>query len=500
MAYRIVSETNACTFLWNIQNFPFWLRKGERIISPTFIDNALENTKWSLRVYPMGEKYENFVSLFLHRESDCCGPDTIETNYHLAFLDEDGSFLTEKSNREGTFMKGTSKGFQKFEERERLIVTEKESFLSGDTLRVQCSIRKKDVSCDSQEMPQYLTALTVFKVNRVSFIWRIEKFSFHKSGLRNNVKDNLIEFHLLLNNGRDFEKKITIDVISLDKSIKYFSFKTSIMDSEGKKEDCGKYEYFVEDLKKGILSAPLFTKKLEENKNQYLPNNVLSLFCEYDSTDGNVLYELLTDGRISPNRMNVAVKNSKEHVEKEKPQDMPVLVDDLKSMYNNRIFCDTELRTPTQAFQAHKSILSARSPVFMSMFTNDMKERNSGHIDITDLEEVTVRQMLVYLYTDSLEEMQLESACKLYMAADKYDILSMKRRCSSFMKENLCPNKACEILELADLYQDDDLKNSVQDYILEHDREVFGSREWKNFMDCNSKLAANVMYRKIFPS
>ncbi|GBM91380.1 hypothetical protein AVEN_42347-1 [Araneus ventricosus] len=55
---------------------------------------------------------------------------------------------------------------------------------------------------------------------------------------------------------------------------------------------------------------------------------------------------------------------------------------------------------------------------------------------------------------------------QLYVASDKYDILSMKRRCSSFLKENLCPTKACDVLELADLHQDDDLKSSVQDYIL----------------------------------
>ncbi|GBM91381.1 hypothetical protein AVEN_42348-1 [Araneus ventricosus] len=170
-------------------------------------------------------------------------------------------------------------------------------------------------------MSQYLTALTVFKVNLVSFVWRIEKLSFHKPGLRNKVKDNLTEFHLVLNDGLDFEKRITIDIISLDKNIKYFSLKTSIIDSEGEKEDCGNYEYFADALKKGILSAPLFTKKLLENKSRYLPNDVLSLVCEYGSTDGTVSYELFTDGIIYPNITNVIVKNSREHcVEKEKPQ------------------------------------------------------------------------------------------------------------------------------------------------------------------------------------
>ncbi|KAF8796454.1 TD and POZ domain-containing protein 1 [Argiope bruennichi] len=128
-----------------------------------------------------------------------------------------------------------------------------------------------------------------------------------------------------------------------------------------------------------------------------------------------------------------------------------------------------------------------------------MKEKNSGHVDITDLEDDTVQRMLEYMYTDSLADMQLEGACKLYAAADKYQILSMKKRCSSFLKESLCPNKVYDVLVLADLHQDDDLKNDVQDYIIEHDREVFGSAEWKTFMDTNPKLAAAVMYQKVFP-
>ncbi|GBN92532.1 Speckle-type POZ protein B [Araneus ventricosus] len=163
-------------------------------------------------------------------------------------------------------------------------------------------------------------------------------------------------------------------------------------------------------------------------------------------------------------------------------------------MYTDGIFSDTKLHTSSQTFPVHRGILSARSPVFSRMFSHDMKEKNSGHVHITDLQNDTVHQMLLYIYTD----LQFESASKLYVAADKYEILSLKSRCSSFLKDNVCPTKACDVLILADLHQDEDLKSFVQGYILEHD-DVFSLQEWKHLMENNLKLAADIMYRKIHP-
>ncbi|KAF8787836.1 Speckle-type POZ protein like [Argiope bruennichi] len=231
---------------------------------------------------------------------------------------------------------------------------------------------------------------------------------------------------------------------------------------------------------------------LLENKSRYLPNDELLLHCEYVSSNGTVSFEFCSYGIIFSNAKTVVVK-------KEPIQQMPDLVSELKAAYNDGIHSDMELRTSTKSYPVHKFILSARSPVFKRMFSSDMKEKNCGHVDVTDLEDDTVHQMLQYLYTDTLEDLKLENAYKLYTAADKYQIMSLRSKCSSFLKDNLIPDKACAFMVLADLHSDDDLRRVVQDYILKHDQEVFGSQEWKHFMDTNPKLAADVMFRKVFP-
>ncbi|GFS45248.1 TD and POZ domain-containing protein 3 [Nephila pilipes] len=103
--------------------------------------------------------------------------------------------------------------------------------------------------------------------------------------------------------------------------------------------------------------------------------------------------------------------------------------------------------------------------------------------------------MLHYVYTDTIEGLHWETALKLYRAADKYEILSLKDKCCCFLKDNVRSNNVCEMLLLADLHQDKVLKRTAQDYVLEHTADVMKSREWKKLMETNVTLAAETMYR-----
>ncbi|KAF8787839.1 TD and POZ domain-containing protein 1 [Argiope bruennichi] len=493
MAAKSDEETNGCVFLWKIENIShWWVKKESRIISPAFIADAIDGTKWTLWLYP---NCNDNIHLYLHREEDCCGPNIVDVKYQLRILSKDDSSVNVLS--ESIKFPERTISCSIIALRETVFVAKREAFISEDTLTIQCMIWKKS---KIPVKPNHLSARTVFKVNRRSFSWKIAEFSTLKPGVKTKFKDDFIDFDLVLNEGLECGKTLNIDGVLLDKSVKYFLFKTCIIDSEGKKTDSGTHEYFESDLKRGISSTLLFVEKLLEDKHRNLPNDVLSLECEYVSSNGTVLYEVCGCGIISPKTTNVTIEKGNEHrVGKEKNEHPPALVIDMKSMYKDGIFSDMVLRTSTQSFPVHKSILSARSPVFRRMFSSDMKEKNSRHVDITDIDDDTVHRMLLYIYTDSLENLLYESASKLYTAADKYEILSLRNRCSSFLKDSLCLNKACDILVLADLHHDDDLKIAVQDYILKYDKEVFGSKEWKHIMGTNPVLAADTMYRKYFP-
>ncbi|KAF8787857.1 TD and POZ domain-containing protein 5 [Argiope bruennichi] len=466
-----------------------WMSRSKQLESPKFTADALQGTKWSLWLFLIDGyyvDYGDYVGIYLLRENNCCGKETIEVNYEIAILDKNGSFLRVE-NRKDSFSKYDIRGFPRYVTRKEVFFTKRESFLPEETLTVQCKLWNKE---GKPVNSKHFYARTIFSENRKYFIWQIDAFSTVEPGLRKKFKDNLFNFDLVLNG--NLSKKLDIDFISCHDNIKYIAINTYILDSTDIKENQGNKYYFVDDLKEGgLFPVFLFTNELISKRELYLPNDVLSLEIRF-------IYWTIDHFGCNDESGNLANKDFDLNDGEEKSEKMAVLIDDLKSMFSDAILSDTELRTSTKSFPAHKNILSARSPVFRKMFGNDMKEKNSGHVDIIDFEDDTLHRMLLYIYTDSLEDLQFESAMKLYAAADKYEILSLRNKCSTFLKDSLCPNRACDVLILADMHHDDDLKSSVQSYILVHD-EVFSSLEWKHLMDSNVKLAADIMYRKINP-
>lgn len=176
--------------------------------------------------------------------------------------------------------------------------------------------------------------------------------------------------------------------------------------------------------------------------------------------------------------------------------DLPIWKKDVNSLLQDNVLCDVKLYKIKKHSPVHWFILSARSPVFRAMYQNDMKAKAKGRIDINDLKPDTVRRMILYMYTDSLEELQWETASDLYTAAQKYQIMTLKYKCSSFLKRNLSLTNACEVLLLDDLHQDDELKSTVQDFILKNDKSFINSSEWNLLMEANLNLAAETMLLK----
>ncbi|CAL1291019.1 unnamed protein product [Larinioides sclopetarius] len=180
---------------------------------------------------------------------------------------------------------------------------------------------------------------------------------------------------------------------------------------------------------------------------QFLSNDTLTLTCEFAfSTD--IEYDSEFDN-LAP-------------LDKNQPHKFPSALEDMTCLYKGDILCDKKLRSETETFNVHKSILSARSLVFKSMFTTDIKEKEIEYVLIEDLDANNVRQMLLFLYSDNLEDLKLESARNLLCAADKYNIIALKHRCACFLKKNLQQSHCCELLLLTDSHQDAELKKAVQ--------------------------------------
>lgn len=130
----------------------------------------------------------------------------------------------------------------------------------------------------------------------------------------------------------------------------------------------------------------------------------------------------------------------------ERSKDLNILSDNLKDLYLKGLHCDMTFQVGEQEFQAHKSILASRSPIFEDMMHI---KTESGKVDIADCEPDVFHQFLLYLYSGKAETLTAVSALSLYTLADNYKVDALKANCVHHLKETLSVDTFCEVIELA---------------------------------------------------
>ncbi|GIY97695.1 speckle-type POZ protein [Caerostris extrusa] len=504
MKGKSTDKKKCVTFTWMIENASYCYQNPlEGIRSPSFYINWLGKSKWHLSFYPRGRQSENYIDLVLYREEDpgknyCL----IDTDFEISLLAADFSIL-KLSKEKKSFYANRGFGFSNFERRQTIFVDEKSNFLPKDTLTARCRIWtpggniKKNI--------EYV-ARTRIGVEWRSFVWTIPDFSRLQSSKKKTfyIKaesdgNEMISVNAFLSQKLNCEELIRFECTCRDSSAKVTDIKLILLDATGKSIECIRDEFWFDDACEcKPFPFAVQKSKLLADQNLYLPGDVLTIQCECTITTGIVMekIEKLNFGKSDDAQATPIGDFSADHEERLSPSTR-ILKEDFKFLYSDGFLSDVILKTETATFPAHKIILASRSSVFKAMFSSDMRETREDSVDIEDISDYTLQRMLKYLYTADVEGLQWESAIDLYKAADKYEILSLKKQCSSFLKFNLTQTKACEILLLSDLHMDDDLKIHAQNFILIYDKDIFYSEDWNRIMETNPKLAAYTMRLKI---
>ncbi|GBL76120.1 TD and POZ domain-containing protein 1 [Araneus ventricosus] len=484
------------TFTWTVENISYcWLKAPEYFESPTFVINAPQESEYSLQLHPRGHQKDNYIGFYLMKKGN---RPPVRIDCEIAFLAKDGSVLASTEYTNCTICAGNGD----FKERTDVFVANRSAYLPEDKLTARCRIWKSDGDMTEDV---HLFARTRICIKKDTFLWDIQNFSSLHSEQKctyqiKSVVDNemLMTLDLSLKNPYTDEDSITIQLVSKNGKIKYFVLHLMPLNGFGSADKGIRKEFlFCENKKSKLFTLPFSKKNLMANKNICLPNDVLSLQCECTFSTGVVIEEIesvihgKTKYNFSTSEMDKICLDYKNALS----VSQRILSENLRSLFKDNILSDIKVKTSSETFQAHKSILSARSPVFKAMFSNNMKEKYNKSVDIEDMDSDTVHKMLQYIYTAEIKDLQFEGAYELYRASDQYEILALRDECSAYLKSNLKPNNACEVLILADLHQDEDLKTSVQDFIFNHD--IINSEEWKQLMKTNVKLAADTMHLQI---
>lgn len=105
--------------------------------------------------------------------------------------------------------------------------------------------------------------------------------------------------------------------------------------------------------------------------------------------------------------------------------------------------------TDGKVFKCHKSVLSDRSPVFESMFNNEMEENRTSIVKIEDIDSSTMKLFLRFLYR--LEVKESKTTVDLTYAAEKYLVKDLKKKCVKNLFWFLCEKNAFETLRVAEM-------------------------------------------------
>ncbi|KAF9611263.1 hypothetical protein IFM89_028333 [Coptis chinensis] len=137
--------------------------------------------------------------------------------------------------------------------------------------------------------------------------------------------------------------------------------------------------------------------------------------------------------------------------------------------------------SPNGTLRAHKSLLSASSPVFQSMFSHNLKEKESSTIDIDDMSLESCTTLLSYIYGTIKQADFWKHRLALLGAANKYDIADLKDSCEESLVEDINSGNVLERLQEAWLYQLDKLKKGCLTYLFDFGKIYDVRDEMNNF-------------------
>ena len=162
---------------------------------------------------------------------------------------------------------------------------------------------------------------------------------------------------------------------------------------------------------------------------------------------------------------------------------------DVSSFIESGEFSDCIIKCGDKEYNCHKIVLAGSSTVFKAMFSNDFKEDKSSEVVIEDLEESTVDELIHYIYSGTVRNLN-DHAIKLLAAADKYDLGDLKDTCELYLRDKISKANICDILIVADLHNSKILEDSAFRFVTMNGNEVLG----QSFAD-KLKLFPHILVR-----
>lgn len=134
-------------------------------------------------------------------------------------------------------------------------------------------------------------------------------------------------------------------------------------------------------------------------------------------------------------------------------QPSPILENTMRTLMNDDAFADFTFITSDGArTTAHKCLLAQRSAVFRAMFSNPMKESNTGSMEVAAFNKATLEFFLHHVYvpdsTFSVECVPCDvDVCAAAKFACMHGFTAFTKQCLEYMSETVCEYNVVEYLK-----------------------------------------------------
>ncbi|GFS51875.1 protein roadkill [Trichonephila inaurata madagascariensis] len=137
-------------------------------------------------------------------------------------------------------------------------------------------------------------------------------------------------------------------------------------------------------------------------------------------------------------------------------EELSVLSEDLKKVYENRQFCDLILHAGTEEFYVHKAIIFARIP---KLYAHLMQKTETDPIDdeknvltkaTLDMEPSVLRVLLDYVYSGKVDSTEIVVPTGLYKVAESYEMVDLKEKLHTFpgkITARTCVKMDCNVFK-----------------------------------------------------
>ncbi|XP_074559677.1 BTB/POZ domain-containing protein At1g55760-like [Curcuma longa] len=149
------------------------------------------------------------------------------------------------------------------------------------------------------------------------------------------------------------------------------------------------------------------------------------------------------------------------------------------------------------SISAHRAILAARSPVFRSMFSHNLREKELSAVNISDMSLEACRAFLHYIYGNFQPEEFLSHRIALLHAADKYDVSELKEACHDSLLEDMDASNVLERLQAADLYCLPRLKSACMRYLVNFGKIYEIRDEFNAFIETSNRDLIAEIFQEI---